>query len=141
MEKSPEMMGCPLLISNFHTPRIIWCQSDLTVVIRILLIDVHHYYLRVESDYLLFRYLHITSNKKYIMEFNLTKPKILFYCSTTVNNKNYYLTLHLFGPVIAEKTVHKNFGREIKISLTKGLKCIFIIYNIISASPSSYMVD
>ncbi|XP_032684020.1 putative ATP-dependent RNA helicase TDRD12 isoform X2 [Odontomachus brunneus] len=94
MEKS--MMNCPLLVSNFHTPRIIWSQSDLTIVVRILLIDVHHYYLRVESDYLLF--------------------------STTVNDKNYYLTLHLFGPVIAEKTVHNNFGREIKISLTKGLK-------------------
>lgn len=113
-------MSCPLLVSNFFIPRIIWCQSDITVIVRILLIDVRRYYLRVESNCLCFRYLHVKNHIYHGMQPN--KP--LLYFSTTVNDKHYYLILHLFGPVKAEKTVHKNLGREIKICLTKELKCI-----------------
>ncbi|XP_014479335.1 PREDICTED: putative ATP-dependent RNA helicase TDRD12 [Dinoponera quadriceps] len=90
-------MNCPpRLISKCYTPKVLWSQSDLIVTIRILLIDVSDYYLRVESDHLLF--------------------------STITNGKKYYLILYLFGPVIAEKTVHKNIEREIKIYLTKEFK-------------------
>lgn len=48
--------------------------------------------------------------------------------STTVNSKNYYIYLYLFGTVIAEKTVHINLEREIKITLIKAHKCKIIIY-------------
>lgn len=48
----------------------------------------------------------------------------IIYCSTETSDKKYSLVLYLFGPVISEKTVHKNTGREIKIYLTKALKCI-----------------
>ncbi|XP_011136667.1 putative ATP-dependent RNA helicase TDRD12 isoform X2 [Harpegnathos saltator] len=95
-EESPNRMSCPRLVSNFCTPKVIWSQSDLTVIIRVILIDVADYYLRVEDNYL--------------------------YFSTVTNGKSYYLILQLFGAVIAEKTLHKNVGREIKIYLTKGLK-------------------
>ncbi|CAL1676853.1 unnamed protein product [Lasius platythorax] len=89
-------MRFPQLVSNYNTPKINWYQTDLTVVIRIPLIDVSDYYLRVEDDHLLF--------------------------STKTNGKKYYLILYLFGSVISEKTVHRNVGREIKIYLTKTLK-------------------
>ncbi|GAB1866480.1 RNA helicase [Camponotus japonicus] len=89
-------MTCPQLVSNHITPKIIWYQTDLTVIIRIPLIDVSDYYLRVEDTHLLF--------------------------STETNDKKYYLILYLFGPVISEQTIHKNVGREIKIYLTKTLK-------------------
>lgn len=48
--------------------------------------------------------------------------------STTVNSKNYYIYLYLFGTVIAEKTVHINLEREIKITLIKAHKCKITIY-------------
>ncbi|XP_076654046.1 putative ATP-dependent RNA helicase TDRD12 [Halictus rubicundus] len=84
------------LISKSYTPKILWFQTDVTVVLRILLQDVDKYFLRVECDLLLF--------------------------STTVNEKDYYVTLYLFGAVVAEKTIHENIGREIKITLTKAHK-------------------
>ncbi|XP_077274766.1 putative ATP-dependent RNA helicase TDRD12 isoform X2 [Temnothorax americanus] len=93
-----QVMICPDLVSNsnYSSPAIKWHQTDLTVVICIQLTDVSDYYLRVEGTRLQF--------------------------STKTNDKEYYLILHLFGAVIAEKTVHKNVGREIKIYLVKGLK-------------------
>ncbi|KAH0952534.1 hypothetical protein HN011_002272 [Eciton burchellii] len=89
-------MSCPLLVSDYNVPRIQWYQTDLTIIIRIQLIDICDYYLRVEDDHLLF--------------------------STIKNGKKYYLILYFFGSVIAEKTVHKNIDREIKVYLTKTLK-------------------
>ncbi|KAL6439197.1 hypothetical protein ACFW04_003850 [Cataglyphis niger] len=96
-------MTCPQLISNYSTPKITWYQTDLTVVIRIHLIDISNYYLQVEDDHFLFSTE--ANDKKY-----------------STNNKKYHLILYLFGPVISEKTVHKNVGREIKIYLTKACK-------------------
>lgn len=91
-------MSIPNLITKCSTPNILWYQTDVTVVIRILLPDVNKYYLRVECDNLLF--------------------------STKINSKNYYLCLYLFGVVFAEKTFHRNVGREIKVTLEKAQKCI-----------------
>ncbi|XP_070170360.1 uncharacterized protein [Polyergus mexicanus] len=106
-------MTCPQLISNYSTPKISWYQTDLTVIIRIHLIDVSNYYLRVKDDYLLF--------------------------STEINSKKYYLILYLFGAVISEKTVHKNVGREIKIYLTKTLKWYPWLRLIISREKNSFI--
>ncbi|XP_012216177.1 uncharacterized protein [Linepithema humile] len=89
-------MACPKLVSDFSTPELKWYQTDLTVVIRIQIIDIHDYYLLVQPDHLIF--------------------------STTSNDKKYCLILYFYGGVIPEKTVHKNFGREIKVYLTKTLK-------------------
>ncbi|XP_012530759.1 co-chaperone protein p23-1 [Monomorium pharaonis] len=89
-------MNCPELVSDYSHPAIKWYQTDLTVVISIQLPDVSNYYIRIEDDCLQF--------------------------STETNGKKYYVVLHMFGSVIAEKTVHKNVGREIKIYLKKGLK-------------------
>ncbi|XP_076232530.1 putative ATP-dependent RNA helicase TDRD12 isoform X2 [Calliopsis andreniformis] len=90
------IMTYPELICNFATPNIVWYQTDITVVIRILLHDLDEYYLRVECDHLLF--------------------------SATLNGKQYYVCLYLFGAVVAEKTTHFNLGREIKITLFKAHK-------------------
>lgn len=57
-------MNCPQLVSEYNTPKISWFQTDLTVTIRIQLIDVPNYYLRVEDDHLLFRYIFAISNRK-----------------------------------------------------------------------------
>lgn len=48
-------MECPALVANVNTPKLMWYQTDTTVVIRILLTDVVNYYLRVENDHLLFK--------------------------------------------------------------------------------------
>lgn len=56
------------------------------------------------------------------------------HCSTKTNGKEYYLLLPLFGSVVAERTVHKNVGREIKIYLVKGLKCT-VIFPVMNLSP------
>nr|XP_033323246.1 uncharacterized protein LOC117218748 [Megalopta genalis] len=90
------MMSVPKLISRLYSPKILWFQTDVTVIIRILLQDVDNYYLHVECDHLLF--------------------------SCTINGKDYYVILYLFGTVVAEKTMHENIGREIKITLTKAHK-------------------
>lgn len=42
--------------------------------------------------------------------------------STTTNEKDYWICLYLFGPLIAQQTTHKNTGREIKVTLTKAHK-------------------
>ena len=89
-------MSYPKLISKLYSPKVLWGQNDVTVVIRILLHDVHEYYLRVECDHLLF--------------------------STTLNEKNYCICLQLFGTIVAEKTTHVNLGREIKVTLFKAHK-------------------
>ncbi|XP_012056707.1 PREDICTED: uncharacterized protein LOC105619800 [Atta cephalotes] len=89
-------MNCPELVSDYRNPTIKWYQTDLSVVISIQLIDVSDYYLRIENGCLQF--------------------------STEINGKKYYLILYLFGAVVAEKTVHKNLVREIKIYLLKALK-------------------
>ncbi|XP_017886096.1 uncharacterized protein LOC108628587 [Ceratina calcarata] len=91
-------MSVPNLVTKCSSPNILWYQTDITVIIRILLPDVNKYYLRVECDHLLF--------------------------STKVNSKNYYLCLYLFGVVFAEKTSHRNTGREIKITLQKAQRWI-----------------
>jgi hypothetical protein len=52
-------MSCPLLVSDYNVPRIQWYQTDLTIIIRIQLIDICDYYLRVEDDHLLFRYFYV----------------------------------------------------------------------------------
>lgn len=49
-------MNCPKLVSKYFTPKIIWYQTDTTVIVRILLQDIKEYFLRVKYDYLLFRY-------------------------------------------------------------------------------------
>ncbi|XP_029052710.1 uncharacterized protein LOC114880642 [Osmia bicornis bicornis] len=89
-------MNYPKLISKLHTPKIVWYQTDITVVIRVLLQDVNNYFLHVECDHLLF--------------------------STTINSRHYYICLYLFGTIVAEKTTHINKGREIKITLIKAHK-------------------
>lgn len=89
-------MICPELICDYSRPAIKWHQTDLMVVVSIQLTDVSDYYLQIKDDLLQF--------------------------STKVNSKEYYLLLYLFGSVVAERTVHKNVGREIKIYLVKGLK-------------------
>lgn len=45
--------------------------------------------------------------------------------STITGGKKYYLCLYLFGPVVAERTQHKNVEREIKVHLIKELKCMW----------------
>ncbi|XP_035734767.1 uncharacterized protein LOC118447214 isoform X3 [Vespa mandarinia] len=47
-------MDCPALINIFHTPKIIWYQTDNTIGIRVMLQDVKDYFLRVEIDHLFF---------------------------------------------------------------------------------------
>ncbi|KOC67197.1 hypothetical protein WH47_11854 [Habropoda laboriosa] len=89
-------MNCPRLASKYHTPKIIWYQTDVTVILRVLLQDVKEYFLRVECDHLLF--------------------------STTINSRSYYICLYLFGTVEAGKTIHVNLGREIRITLVKAHK-------------------
>ncbi|KZC11915.1 PREDICTED: uncharacterized protein LOC107190115 [Dufourea novaeangliae] len=89
-------MSYPKLISKLYTPKIFWYQTDITVIVRILLEDVDKYFLRVVCDHLSF--------------------------STTVNERGYYVSLYLFGTVVAEKTVHVNLGREIKVTLVKAHK-------------------
>lgn len=89
-------MSIPGLVTKLLTPKTIWYQTDLTVVLRVMLQEVEDYYLHVTSDHLVF--------------------------STTANSKDYCLLLYLFGPVIAGGTAHKNTGREIKITLTKAHK-------------------
>ncbi|XP_047348376.1 putative ATP-dependent RNA helicase TDRD12 isoform X1 [Vespa velutina] len=89
-------MDCPALINIFHTPKIIWYQTDNTIGIRVMLQDVKDYFLRVEIDHLFF--------------------------STILNDKEYYLSLYLFGSVIPEETTHLNLEREIKINLIKAFK-------------------
>ncbi|XP_029161501.1 putative ATP-dependent RNA helicase TDRD12 [Nylanderia fulva] len=106
-------MNCPQLVNKYSIPKIIWYQTDLTVTIRIQLIDVSNYYLRVEDNHLLF--------------------------STKTNDKKYYLVLYLFGAVISEKTVHKNVGREIKIYLTKALKWFPWLRLILSKERNQYI--
>lgn len=89
-------MDYPALVSTLYTPKIIWYQTDVSVVLRIMLQDVKDYYLKVEADYLQF--------------------------STIVNGKEYYVILYLFGGVIPSKTTHVNLEREIKINLMKAFK-------------------
>ncbi|XP_011694017.1 PREDICTED: uncharacterized protein LOC105453608 [Wasmannia auropunctata] len=95
-EKIAESHALGELVSDYKNPAIKWHQTDITVVICIQLTDVSDYYLRIEDNCLQF--------------------------STQTNGEKYYLVLHLFGSVVAEKTVHKNVGRVIKIYLVKGLK-------------------
>ncbi|KAK9301090.1 hypothetical protein QLX08_006428 [Tetragonisca angustula] len=89
-------MNCLKLVSKYHTPKIVWYQTDTTVIVRILLHDIKEYFLHVECDHLLF--------------------------STTTDSKEYYICLYLFGTIVAEKTVHRNLEREIKITLVKAHK-------------------
>ncbi|KAI4495305.1 hypothetical protein M0804_001506 [Polistes exclamans] len=89
-------MDCPPLVNLFNNPKIIWYQTDITIIIRIILQDVKDYFLRVEVDHLQF--------------------------STILNDKEYYVNLYLFGSVVPEKTTHINLEREIKINLTKAFK-------------------
>lgn len=42
--------------------------------------------------------------------------------STITNSEKYYICSYLFGTVIAEKTIHRNIGREVKITLVKAHK-------------------
>lgn len=106
-------MNCPQLISKYNTPKICWYQTDLTVIISIQLIDVPKYYLQVQNDHLLF--------------------------STKINGKEYHFILYLFGPVLSEKTLHKNVGREIKIYLTKALKWFPWLRLIISKEKNPFI--
>ncbi|XP_043491257.1 uncharacterized protein LOC122517030 isoform X2 [Polistes fuscatus] len=48
------IMDCPPLVNLFNNPKIIWYQTDITIVIRIMLQDVKNYFLRVEVDHLQF---------------------------------------------------------------------------------------
>lgn len=84
------------LVSKYHTPKIVWYQTDTTVIIRILLYDIKEYFLHVECDHILF--------------------------STITNSEKYYICSYFFGTVIAEKTTHRNIGREVKITLVKAHK-------------------
>ncbi|XP_014230320.1 uncharacterized protein LOC106654807 [Trichogramma pretiosum] len=87
---------CPNLTSTFKTPRVYWYQNDCAIFIRIMLVDVEKYYLKVDCDSLIFR--------------------------TSCNDQKYFWGINLCGTVIAEKTSHKNVGREIKICLIKAHK-------------------
>lgn len=69
-------MTCPQLISDYSTPKISWYQTDLTVIIRIHLIDVSNYYVRVEDDHLLFRYIFIYAiNNRKIVRLGICKVR------------------------------------------------------------------
>ncbi|OXU17548.1 hypothetical protein TSAR_010783 [Trichomalopsis sarcophagae] len=87
---------CPNLISNYRTPKIFWYQTDNAVFIRIILTDVEKYSIRVDCD--------------------------TFKFSTTLNDQKYFVGLKLCGTVVAEKTSHEKFGREIKVCLIKAHK-------------------
>lgn len=62
-------MSYPKLISKLYSPKVLWGQNDVTVVLRILLHDVDEYYLRLECDHLLFRYFAKSRAKKNV-EYN-----------------------------------------------------------------------
>ncbi|XP_043275479.1 uncharacterized protein [Venturia canescens] len=91
-------MNIPALIPSFPTPKVIWYQTDVSVTLRIMLVDVDDYFLLVDEDHLRF--------------------------STTVNGRPYYLCLYLFGAIIPEKCSHRNTGTEIKVNLPKAHKWI-----------------
>lgn len=48
-------MKLPTLIPTFPTPKVIWYQSDVSVTLRIMLVDVEDYFLLVDEDHLRFR--------------------------------------------------------------------------------------
>ncbi|KAJ8679448.1 hypothetical protein QAD02_015235 [Eretmocerus hayati] len=83
---------------SYKTPVVLWYQKDNAVYVNIQLLDVEKYYLKVESDLLIF--------------------------STHLGGCKYFLGLRLFGAVVAEKTSHQRLGREVKIILIKALKWI-----------------
>lgn len=89
-------MNMPALVRESLMPKIIWYQTDVSVVVRIMLSDVKVYHLSVEYDYFIF--------------------------GTTVHDKRYCVCMSFFGPVIPEKTWHSNLGREVKIYLYKVQK-------------------
>lgn len=98
------------------------------------------YFIHTHQDQIIYKILLIlvkewifcTFTKKICIYDTLLNVKLILYphCSTKTNDKKYYLILSLFGSVISEETIHKNVGREIKIYLTKTLKCM--IFSIIS---------
>ena len=56
-------------MSKYHTPKIVWYQTDTTVIVRILLHDIKEYFLHVECDHLLFRYFkHLSNVKHYCLQ-------------------------------------------------------------------------
>lgn len=57
-------MDCPALISIFHTPKIMWYQTDNTIIIRVMLQDVKDYFLRIEADHLRFRYKRFNNKRE-----------------------------------------------------------------------------
>lgn len=85
-------MACAL-ICDFKHPRVYWYQTDFEVVLRLMLHDTEEYFLSVNTD-----------------EFEF---------STSLDGVDYYVNLHLFGAVIAEKTSHVSTGREITVHLPK----------------------
>lgn len=50
-------MNIPTLTTDLKMPKILWYQTDYHVHLRIQLIDVDKYYLRVDREKLQFRYL------------------------------------------------------------------------------------
>ena len=90
------MDGCPELVKTSRTPKLLWYQSDNAIFIRILLVDVQKYSLKVEPDTLKF--------------------------SAIVNETKYFVGLKLYGAVVPDKTSHGNSGRELKIVLIKAHK-------------------
>ncbi|XP_020282778.1 very-long-chain (3R)-3-hydroxyacyl-CoA dehydratase-like isoform X1 [Pseudomyrmex gracilis] len=108
------MANCPRLVSDYFTPHVVWYDKDYIVVIRIQLSDISDYYLRVDNEYLIF--------------------------SAIKDDKRYYLVLHLFGPVIAEKTRNKNVGREITVRLIKALKT-FPWLRLISSKEKNFFIS
>ncbi|XP_033227726.1 uncharacterized protein LOC117179758 [Belonocnema kinseyi] len=87
-------MNLPLLKSNLNSPKIIWHQTDVVVVLQIQLCDIEKYYLRIDRERLNF--------------------------STCLNDKKYYVIINMYGAIIPEKCMHRNTGREIKVYIPKA---------------------
>ncbi|XP_043463548.1 uncharacterized protein LOC122499329 [Leptopilina heterotoma] len=87
-------MNIPTLTTDLKMPKILWYQTDYHVNLRIQLIDVDKYYLRVDREQLHF--------------------------STIVNDTKYYVIINLFGAVIAERTITTKTEREVRIKIFKG---------------------
>ncbi|XP_066596436.1 prostaglandin E synthase 3-like [Prorops nasuta] len=90
------MSNLATLTATSNSPNIIWYQTDISVFLRIMVCDIKNYFLEVKNDRLLF--------------------------SATVDGKEYYVCLYLFGTVLPERTRHRNVGSEIKITLEKSFK-------------------
>lgn len=113
------MRSCPRLVKHLRTPKVLWHQTDVSIVLRIMLVDVKDYFLLVDLDHVRFRYVYSMINNMILILLARFHCDFLIICNLSFSIiLSQYSRLFVIFLSARQSTIESTISASISLALS-----------------------